>query len=289
MQKTVIYVLEVSKQQMPFNIILKVYGLFLESKGYQVKYTNMKTLARKKISDSSVYILLPFVLARKNPNILQNDCKYICINTEPIYCNRKWNIIIEYIKKYATVVFDYTPLNIKLLNSFGYTKAYLVPPSYHPYYEYIYRPTEQSTSKTIDVLFYGTMTGRRKKLIDLLRKNNINIYAIQEFPNFKQQNNYIAKSKIVIIPYSVKGYVEYDFYRAPYLLSNKVLVVHEYINDESNIRELRENLIYSKYNDFVNVIRELLSKTQTERDHIVEQHYEYFKTRWDVNTLYFEL
>ncbi len=284
-----VYVPELDKYQPPFNLILKIYALFLSSKGYKIKNTTMKILEKKKLSEPESYILLPFVLARKFPSILQNNCKYICINTEPIYCNNKWNIIIDYIKTYATVVFDYTPLNIKLLNSLGYNKAYLVPPSYHTYYEEIYTPDKQINDKPIDVLFYGTITGRRKNLINLLKNNNINIYATQGFEKIEQQNNYIAKSKIVIIPYSIKKYVEFDFYRAPYLLSNRVLVIHEYINDESNIRELRENLIYAKYNNFMTVIQELLSKTQTERDNIVEQHYNYFKTTWDMNTLHYEL
>ncbi len=280
-----IYVIEFlnkNNHSIVFNTILNVYTDFFISKGFKVTKISM-TQFIKQVGEftKNDYILLPFVLTRNNPKLLRNNCKYICINTEPFYCNQKWRGIVDSILKYADVVLDYCPLNIQKLNECGYQKAYMLPPCYCSYYEKLYSSVN-NTNKTIDVLFYGTQNGRRIKLFKQLRYSHINLYTTTCFNNLKKQNEYISKSKLVIIPFSLKKYVEFDFYRAPYLITNKALVVHEYINDESNIRELRENLTFAKYNEFVPVIKELLSKTQEERDDLALKHYEYFKTKWNI-------
>lgn len=286
------YFIEFNSSLHVFNLIFKVYIQYFKESfsnnfGGRIRFNK---LGKHTFKEDDV-LVFPFVLAmKKKTGVFNLNCKKICINTEPIYFENKWVGLIDRILKHADYVLDYTPLNIKYLEKKGFPsdKVFMLPPTYSQVYEDQFKYHSRDlgvVEKEIDILFFGSLSSRRKMLLEQLKNADMKVYNLRLFDSLKSLNEAIMKSRIVIIPFHNPGFKEYDFYRAPYLICNKVLVVHEDVCDENNLKGLRENLILVKYSNFVSKIKELLALNQGERDKLASKHYEYFKERWNMSDL----
>jgi hypothetical protein len=185
----------------------------------------------------------------------------ILYNFESYFHNRLWfNKTIKYFYKNYEV-WDYSYHNAKNLEKLG-IKVNNVLPVIFPHKK------KSNLKKDIDVLFVGSLSNRRKKIINQLRNYGLNVFASENIGSPKELEKLIIRSKIFlnihyyglreleqprICPYISSGTVilsEKSLYNDENKLFSKAIVLEKY----SDIAKKALNLLKNKYN------LELLSK-----------------------------
>jgi hypothetical protein len=172
-------------------------------------------------------------------------------------------------------LWDYSKQNIDFLKKKNINvPLYYVPITYHASFESINK-IDNSILKQYDICFFGSINSRRDKIIQLLKKKGYSIWcgSIKSKTELEEITN---KSKIVIIIHCYENDLCIDYFRLYSLLSNKNFVIHETPSD-NQIDNNMNRLIYAKYDTFVETCEKYLSKTQKERDQIVNDIYDWWK------------
>lgn len=121
-------------------------------------------------------------------------------------------------------VWDYSARNIDYLHRSGTAAgASHVPVGYVPQWSRIepVEPTEQD----VDVLFFGRMTDRRKRVLDGLVGAGLNVHVLVGIFG-RERDHWIARSKLVLNIHAETG-GHFEHLRVLYLLANKKAVVTE--------------------------------------------------------------
>lgn len=156
------------------------------------------------------------------------------------------------------VVWDYSPRNIEALASLG-VKATLVPVGYDPVLTRIERVPED-----IDLLFYGSITERRKPLLRRLARR-FRLRAV--FGVYGEaRDRLIARSKIVLNLHSVDD-GRFAIVRAAYLLANQRTIVSERGSDAELEKPFEKGIAFVKSSELVDRCAALLADS-AERDRI---------------------
>lgn len=157
-------------------------------------------------------------------------------------------------------VWDFLKVNIENLKKLG-IKAKYCPIWYSSCLTVI--PMEYPT---IDVLFYGGINERRKKIIDQLRQLGIKVMAL--FNVFGQERDkYIAKSKMVLnIKYYEGNY--FEAVRISYLLANQKFVVSERVKEVEE--PYQKGIVFGDYEDLVEICQRYL-KNNEDREYKAEE------------------
>lgn len=119
----------------------------------------------------------------------------------------------------AEDIWDYSAENIVLLREHGISARHL-PVGYHEKMEQI-----RHGERNIDVIFYGSVNPRRKRVLDELSAAGLSVKAL--FGVYKQERDgFISRSRIVlnIHHYSTKIF---EAVRISYLLNNRCFIVSE--------------------------------------------------------------
>ncbi|GMI12069.1 hypothetical protein TrLO_g2628 [Triparma laevis f. longispina] len=122
-------------------------------------------------------------------------------------------------------VWDYSTSNIKAFKELG-IEAELNSLSYSSTLKF----NLPSVEKDIDVLFYGTVTPYRRKIINNLRVNGLKVYVVTDVTwgvYYNLLNSLINRSKIVLVLNTFKKEGEWKISRLGRLLANEVFVVVE--------------------------------------------------------------
>lgn len=136
----------------------------------------------------------------------------------------------------AIKVLDFTT-NLK----FGYSNTYRI---------------ECEESKEIDVLFYGVLSERRKKILDLIDCNKVILHTSP--PVYGSQLwKYINKSKIVLNISCHDNRFEPDWVRLSPLLSNRVFVITENVGDDK-FNSLGKHLAICSYDYIPTLVKHFL-------------------------------
>jgi len=169
----------------------------------------------------------------------------------------------------ALQVWDYSETNVQFLSDRSITHARHIPIGYSPGLEKILH----DQAKEIDVLFYGAMSPRRRKIMMELRGRTIKVkYLFGVYGS--ERDITIGKSKIVINIHQFST-MQLEQLRISYLLNNKCLVVSE-ISD-SNL--YGDGVVFSEYGELADTCEMLLNPEQTEaRKQIAELGYENLKS-----------
>jgi hypothetical protein len=151
---------------------------------------------------------------------------YILVQTEPHdrVFDRYPNYKIMHDK--AIKVLDFTS-NLQI----GYSTSYRL---------------ECEGTKDIDVLFYGVLSNRRKKILDSIKVNNKVILSTSPPIHGIELWKYINNSKIVLNISSYDNRKEPDWIRLAPLLSNRSFVITEEIDNEE-FMALKDHIIISDY------------------------------------------
>ena len=118
-------------------------------------------------------------------------------------------------------VWDYSPKNIEQLTLMGVPGAKLCEIGHMPALEQI--PTD--TPKDIDVLFYGSLNPRRKRILAALQKHGVRLKVLLGVYG-AERDAWIARSKIILNVHYYEAKV-LEIVRLSYLLSNRSFVVSE--------------------------------------------------------------
>ena len=202
------------------------------------------------------------------------NSEFIIYNSEPIHV-RNWNWhkqILNHPK--LLMIWDYQYLSINNLKK-QFNNCFFVPPIYDIYLENMI-PKNRWNKKNIDILFYGDLSSRRKKIRNELKKKNLNI-MFSKFTNWNTQCKYISRAKIVLVIHHQINYKCIDYYRINYLIANKVFIIHEDVQKEEQNQKLYKKLVISKYENIYDTCVEWLGKTQEERDVFSNGLYNFFK------------
>ena len=251
----------------PFYLFAKCISEVLTKKNIENKIVN-------RISHNNVKVItftpwLKSILHNKSLKILFINSESVTSNKsiKKYTLNRSYNIkcIGEY--KMLNYLFDKKNINKKTI---------FLPPLYSPIIEQIYNNVNTTNSKkTIDILFYGSINTRRKKILDYL-KQSFNIKIINT-SNYKQLLNYIHKSKIILILHYYEMSKSLDLYRLFYLLPNKAFVIHEDIcKIENGMRIKYSKIIFSSTYNLKSTCRKYLAMSQEKRDNITTDIYNWY-------------
>jgi len=101
---------------------------------------------------------------------------------------------------------------------------------------------DNSKPKEIDVLFYGCINDRRKKVLEQLVAKGLNVKALFGVYG-TERDQWIEKSKIVLNCHFYESHI-FEIVRVFYLLTNSVAVVGE-VNGSTSIDEMCLKGIYS--------------------------------------------
>lgn len=118
------------------------------------------------------------------------------------------------------VVWDYSESNIACLRSIGVEQVIHCPVGYIST-----MTTIKSVDEDIDVLFYGTINGRRRQIIDALEESGLKVMCL--FGTYGVlRDRWIARSKIVLNLHYHEDSV-FEIFRCSHLLANRKCVVTE--------------------------------------------------------------
>jgi hypothetical protein len=162
---------------------------------------------------------------------------YIVIQTEPI--ERTFNRFPEY-KEMCESAIDVLDFSKNL--SIGYSDVFRL---------------ECENSKDIDVLFYGVLSERRKKILDQIDVPNKVIFHTSPPIYGEELWKFINRSKIVLSISCYDDRIEPDWFRIAPLLSNKVFVLCENVKEE-NFNQLKNHIPICDYESIPNLIKHFL-------------------------------
>jgi len=157
--------------------------------------------------------------------------------------------------KSPCLVWDFSQENIDYLKRHGIEAIYK-PMGFHPKMQRI----KHCEQKDIDILFYGSLNDRRRKILNELSQNfHVKILFGSYGPD---RDKWIARSKIVLSVYFFK--TRY-FVRLSYLLNNKVFTIVE----DTPYRKYEDLIVYAPYCKIVETCRYFL-----ENEHLIEEQVE---------------
>jgi hypothetical protein len=221
---------------------------------------------RLDLDDRYTVVLQPHLLASYG---VQPPRKAILYNLEPLAAPDNLQIkthfathalipdLLDLFRHYP--VWDYSQTNIDWLT--GHER---VPqPSYVPI-GYVPELTRIAPApEDIDVLFYGSVSDRRREILDRLSARGFRVETL--FGAYgATRDSQIARSKIVLNIHSYEAQ-PLQIVRISYLLANQRAVVSETRADPAEERDLETGIAFADYDDLVDRCAELLGDEDARR------------------------
>jgi len=213
------------------------------------------------------------------------------LNTEPLNLDYYKNILKDAINN-SLFIIDYSYGNENIYKDMNISNYFILPIAYCEYHEHIYR--NLSNYQDIDILFYGSITNRRKFILNelktFLNKNNINILVRHnDLYDYKEKSYILSRTKIVITITSrdPKILKTNDMFRLSFLLSNKIFFIAEKIGDT-----IIEDDIFGDYIEYYSKMEELQNKilyyikNEEKRKDKANKLYEYSKLNYNIENLF---
>lgn len=176
-------------------------------------------------------------------------------------------------------VWDYSKRNIERFRELGCKNPlYYVPIGYVPELTCI----KSFSPQDIDVLFYGSMNARRRKILEELKQRGLNVVAL--FGVYGEKRDaVIARAKVIINIHFYEASIV-EIVRISYLLANRKAVVAECSEDSEFAEDLKTAVALAPYDKLVATCIELVSNE--EKRHLLEKNgFEYFTLKNEVNIL----
>lgn len=169
----------------------------------------------------------------------------IVINTEQVAADdTEWNSnIFKWVASFET--WDYSARNLVKLSEVGVKNPKLLRLGYHPKLMRI----PKSPVQDIDVLFYGSINERRKKVIDSLKATGLNVQAVFGVYG-DERDKLISRSKVVLNLHFYSSQI-FEVVRVFYLMTNAKAVVGEVGASTSVDEAYLEGIRLSDYDHLV--------------------------------------
>jgi hypothetical protein len=246
-----------------------------------VEYNSSFNFLRK---DYNNILFIPYSVPKFSNYAL--DFNYIPYQMEQIALRTDENFLKDikyrsYIRllKNATRIWDYSEPNIRYLNAVNIKQTALLPFGYHEKME-VLNPDKE---KTIDVLFYGTISARRIGILEQLAEKG---YKTKYLWNLfgEERNRYIEKAKIILNFGRITSPV-LEEQRLSFLLNNRCFIISEKPVTKQYLPYNEGNV----YCDFAKLVETCEFYLKPENEHLREQianrGYEVFKKDKMVNNL----
>lgn len=195
----------------------------------------------------------------------------VIYNTEQIDEGSSWigKPYIELLK--SRPVWDYSRRNLERMHALGVAGGMLVPIGYVPQLTRIPREEED-----IDVLFYGCINERRKKILEGLIERGLRIEFLSGVYR-EPRDRYIARAKVVLNLHYYDANV-FEIVRVSYLLANEKAVVAE-CGDTTHIDEdMRDAVCGVPYERLVDACVDLVNDAK-KRANLARRGFEAFARR----------
>jgi hypothetical protein len=172
-------------------------------------------------------------------------------------------------------VWDYSVNNIEALSKLG-IEAKHCPVGYESCLSKWNILNHKKSDEDIDILFYGSVNERRKKILDQLSEEcNLKVlFGVYG----SQLDSFIARSKIIL---NLHFYEEaiFEIFRCSYLMANKKCIVSEWGKDQKIEIPYSGGIIFCSYESLVNACLECLANPQA-REIKGLTGYEIFSNNW---------
>lgn len=163
----------------------------------------------------------------------------ILVNLEPLENNPI--LPARYLERLRQhVVWDYSLINVRHLRSLGFERVFHLPMGYVPQQRRIRR-----TTPDIDVLFYGVLNPRRRKVLQELSDAGAKVTHLAGVYGNERDSD-IARSRIVLnMRFRDHGILE--TVRVLYLLTNGCFVISEPGEHEEENRRFSGGMVFTEY------------------------------------------
>lgn len=220
----------------------------LQNRRFDVEIIN--NLTNKVDYNNDLFILFDYYLQEIDISKLK---KKIYISSETI-TDRNENVNLDKIKNVIinndfSLIFSKNYKNTNLLAQMVNTSIYQVPLIHSNFLEKNYEINKSNdVKKTIDVLFYGYISPRRKRLRNRLISKGLIVKFVNLYDHV-ELIKLIQKSKIVLVIHMIDDNNFFDTYRINLLLSNKCFIIHESIQEEYFINYQNLQLLNKNYKE----------------------------------------
>lgn len=203
-----------------------------------------KNKIKKIINESGDNII--FLFLQTIPINIINKVKDRCflLNTEQLSKNRWYRDIIKYINQDIKIL-DYSLGNIQLVKNRIKKDIYYNYLPYQPNKNEIY-----NYPKNHDVAFIGSLSPRRKKILNLLGESEVDVNRIIGWENKRDKK--LFHYKILLNIHHTNNYNIFEEFRCNRAILNKIIVISEKsaFNEE---HPLKEFMIECDYKDIPRV------------------------------------
>ncbi len=155
----------------------------------------------------------------------------ILYNWEQVSPDVPWFHLSYFHQLMNAQVWDYNQKNITALQAAGIENIELIPIGYCPELSEISNQnvsSEPAVVQDIDVLFYGTMSPRRKLALDAIRARGLNVVSSESGSMMGEHRSaMIARAKVVLNIHFYETVGIFEIARVSYLLANHKAVVSE--------------------------------------------------------------
>lgn len=210
----------------------------LQDLGYEANLVFNKVDSSAKNIIIGCHLLSPKFIA-------QMPKSTVILNTEQIYNDAtEWNAnIFAWVRNFE--IWDYSTKNIEKFKALGFCNAKHLKIGFQKELVRI----QKAKDRDIDVLFYGSVNDRRKKVLDQLVASGLTVKVLFGVYG-KERDRLIERSKIVLNHHFYNSKI-FEIIRVFYLLTNSIAVVGE-VSESTFIDTIYRTGIYeAKYDDLV--------------------------------------
>ena len=256
---------------------------FILSYGFECitvyKFVNLQNFELKE-DDIIIIIGIQFFKLVPELNDFIKNYRKIVYSTEPLCCENRLKDTTCYIENLYNkniIIWDYSKYNIEYLKKYN-LKIDLIPFGYYK----IYQNRIKKNKKKIDFLFYGDLTKRRLFIKNELVKKGYKVLFSNKLYDLNKRDDKISRSRVVLDIFRTNNFECNNLYRLSYLLSNKVFIISEK-NNCSFYKNLK-NIIFSDYNNLINICEKYINLEQEEREKIAENCYREFLMKFKMDS-----
>ena len=233
-------------------------------------------------------------------NFIMYQLEQICV------MNNRW-LTQQYVNvmKRAKQVWDYSMLNVKILQGLGVTNVFYVPIAYHKCLTTVSKKEEKEKEgkekeekkieKDIDVLFIGSVNMRRKVVLDELRAKGL-VVAIHNRGLWGEKRHELQqRAKIHLnLHYYENGNERgalLEMARLSVVLANRGFIVSEWGCDTKLEKKIEGGVVFGKYNDLVALcVKYLAPGQEAKRQQIAAKGFQLFsETSYHIPINFFTL
>ncbi|MCP4215899.1 MAG: hypothetical protein GY765_14695, partial [bacterium] len=184
---------------------------------------------------------------------------------------------MEKVLRHASMVWDYSEKNIAFLAEKGITARRLVP-GYHENLELV----KPAANCSVDVLFYGSLGERRKKVLEKLSET----YKVKALFGVygEKRDKWIARSRLVLNMHHYSTQI-FEAVRISYLLNNGCFILSE---NSVNYPYSKVELPLVPYGNLVESCLEYLSDPRR-MERIGRENYRDFKANYHITEMIREM